>query len=51
MGNAPRPPHWGGFRVCPDQIDFWTEKPFRLHERTRHQLRADGSWEECPLYP
>ena len=51
LGAVPRPPHWGGFRVAPEQIEFWEEKPFRLHDRTRFTRRADGAWDETPLYP
>ncbi len=51
MGSVPRPPHWGGFRVAPEQIEFWEEKPFRLHDRVRFTRRADGAWDETPLYP
>lgn len=49
-GKVPRPPHWGGFRVRPQQIELWTEKPFRLHERMLYTW-AGGRWEEQSLYP
>lgn len=49
-GKVPRPPHWGGFRVRPQRIELWTEKPFRLHERVLY-TRIDGGWREQPLYP
>ena len=50
LGPAPRPPHWSGFRVLPDSIEFWRDRPFRLHER-RLYVRADGGWTTQTLYP
>lgn len=50
-GTVPRPPHWGGFRVRPETVEFWEEKPYRLHERVLHRLGADGVWTTEPLYP
>jgi pyridoxamine 5'-phosphate oxidase len=49
--NVPRPPHWGGFRLAPVSVEFWEEKPYRLHERVVHRRDADGAWSATPLYP
>lgn len=47
---VPRPPHWSGFRVVPERIEFWLDRPHRLHER-RLFLREGESWNEGMLYP
>ena len=48
--NVPRPPHWSGFRVAPEQIEFWQDRPHRLHER-RLFTRNGTRWTEGLLYP
>jgi len=50
LGPAPRPPHWSGFRLTPQSIEFWRDRPFRLHERLAFE-RVDGGWTAKRLYP
>ena len=50
LGPVPRPPHWSGYRVAPASIEFWHEKPFRLHERVRFTRDADG-WVAQRMFP
>ncbi len=52
LGEVPRPSHWSGFRVLPLEIEFWRDRPFRLHERllfTRE--RQHEGWAKARLFP
>ena len=49
-GAPPRPPHWGGFRLVPQMVEFWQGRPSRLHDRLRYRLEA-GQWVRERLAP
>ena len=52
LGAIPRPAHWSGFRIRPTAIEFWHDRPFRLHDRVRFTRTApDGAWERQRLFP
>ena len=46
-----RPPHWGGYRIKPDAIEFWESRPNRLHDRVRFEATTDGEWRVTRLDP
>jgi pyridoxamine 5'-phosphate oxidase len=50
LGEIPRPPFWSGFRVVPNRIELWIQKPFRRHERILYE-RVSGGWQKRWLYP
>lgn len=49
-GDIPRPPHWSGFRLRPDAVEFWHDRPFRLHDRVVF-ARKSGDWATNRLFP
>ena len=51
FGDVPLPPHWGGFRVAPDAIEFWQGRENRLHDRIRYARQREGSWRIERLSP
>ena len=52
IGEVPRPPHWSGFRIRPVSMEFWHDRPFRLHDRVVFRRGADGgAWTKARLYP
>jgi pyridoxamine 5'-phosphate oxidase len=52
IGTVPRPPYWTGYRVTPQQIEFWQDRPFRLHDRIVFQREHPAAaWSKTRLYP
>ena len=50
-GEVPLPPHWGGFILSPERIEFWQGRPSRLHDRFNYSKQADGLWKIERLAP
>ena len=52
VGEVPRPPHWSGFRIIPVEMEFWHDRPFRLHDRlVFRRPEASAGWTRTRLYP
>lgn len=52
LAKVPRPSHWSGFRIAPLAIEFWRDRPFRLHDRLVYEREsADGDWRVRKLFP
>jgi pyridoxamine 5'-phosphate oxidase len=52
IGAIPRPPYWRGFRIAPIAMEFWSDRPFRLHDRVRfYRAGPDETWRKERLYP
>jgi pyridoxamine 5'-phosphate oxidase len=52
LGKTPRPPQWRGWRIVPTRIEFWRDRPFRLHDRLEFIRGGPGqAWTTQRLYP
>lgn len=50
-GDVPLPDHWGGYRIVPEEIEFWQGRPSRLHDRIQYYRKQGGSWQRRRLSP
>ncbi|MFL5124471.1 MAG: pyridoxine 5'-phosphate oxidase C-terminal domain-containing protein, partial [Microvirga sp.] len=50
VGEVPRPPYWTGYRIAPLAMEFWADRPFRLHDRVLFTHQGEG-WAKARLYP
>src|SRR4051812_35272180 len=50
VGEVPRPPYWTGYRIAPLAMEFWADRPFRLHDRVLFTRQGEG-WAKARLYP
>jgi pyridoxamine 5'-phosphate oxidase len=51
IGHIPRPDYWSGFRLVPSSMEFWHDRPFRLHDRIEFRRQPDDGWDTVRMYP